>query len=57
MHVHFDHILNAQKYKNLTGGKIVISEDEKEFLSDGYFDMCEIFLRYGTLKSLNLIYW
>ncbi len=52
-HSHFDHILNAKKYKDLTGGKIVISEDEKEFLSDGYLNMSERFLRSGTLKSFK----
>lgn len=33
-HGHFDHIRKAQRYKELTDSKVVISKDEKDFLKE-----------------------
>ncbi|MBR0423479.1 MAG: MBL fold metallo-hydrolase [Clostridia bacterium] len=38
-HGHFDHISEAEKYKNITGAKIVIGKDEEKFLSDNTLNL------------------
>ena len=46
-HGHFDHILKAQKYKNITGAKIVIGEMESEFLNDDEINLSKTFYKKG----------
>lgn len=38
-HGHFDHIAQAQRYKNLSGAKIVISEKESEFTKNNALNL------------------
>lgn len=42
-HGHFDHIRKAQRYRELTGAKIVILKDEKEFTKDSGLNLSKDF--------------
>ncbi len=44
-HGHFDHILKAKKYREVTGAKIVISELDGEFTQDNLLNLSRKFLR------------
>lgn len=52
-HGHFDHILNAAEYKELTGAKIVISKAERDFVDDGILNLSSRFLKAHKLKSFE----
>ena len=42
-HGHFDHILEVKRYQNLTGAKIVIGKDEKDFPMENSLNLCSEF--------------
>lgn len=46
-HGHFDHILEVKRYQNLTGAKIVIGKDEKDFPMDNSLNLCSEFYKKG----------
>lgn len=46
-HGHFDHILEVKRYQKLTGAKIVIGENEKNFPLDNSLNLCEEFYKKG----------
>ena len=50
-HGHFDHILNAAKYREITGAKIVISKMDCEFTTNNNLNLSRKFLRHNTLKG------
>lgn len=65
-HGHFDHIRKAQRYKELTNSKIIISEDEKDFTEDSSLNLSckfgqkpipyfksDIFVNEGDIISLG----
>ncbi len=41
-HGHFDHIRKAMRYKELTGAKLMIGVNEKEFTKDRHLNLCRI---------------
>ena len=46
-HGHFDHILEVKRYQKLTGAKIVVGEDEKDFPMDNSLNLCSEFYKKG----------
>lgn len=46
-HGHFDHILEVKRYQNLTGAKIVIGKNEKDFPMDNSLNLCSEFYKKG----------
>jgi len=52
-HGHFDHILCAKKYKDITKAKIVISEADKEFLEKDELNLSKRFLKNGFLEKFS----
>ncbi len=52
-HGHFDHILKAKKYREMTGSKIVISELDKAFTQDNFLNLSNKFLRRSKGKLDN----
>lgn len=52
-HGHFDHILNAKKYRELTESKIVISELDSEFTSNNNLNLSRKFLRPNTFEQFK----
>jgi len=52
-HGHFDHILKAKKYREITKAKIVISSLENEFPSDNNLNLSNRFLKPNTLESFE----
>lgn len=52
-HGHFDHILNAGKYKKLSGAKIIFPHDDKEFIFDNHLNLSDRFLRRGAFEAFN----
>ena len=52
-HGHFDHILNANKYKKLTQSKIVISKLDSEFTSNNNLNLSRKFLRPNTFEQFK----
>lgn len=52
-HGHFDHILKAKKYREITGAKIVISELDKSFTQDNHLNLSKKFLRRSQGKIEN----
>ncbi len=52
-HGHFDHILKAKKYREITRAKIVISTLENEFPSNNILNLSSRFLKPNTLESFE----
>lgn len=46
-HGHFDHILEVKRYQELTGAKVVIGYDEKDFPMDNSLNLCSEFYKKG----------
>ncbi len=46
-HGHFDHIMEVKRYQKLTGAKVVIGEDEKDFPIDNSLNLCSEFYKKG----------
>ncbi len=46
-HGHFDHIRAAERYRVLTGAKIVICEDEQAFTKENSLNLSELFIEGG----------
>lgn len=46
-HGHFDHILEVERYQELTGAKVVIGYDEKDFPMDNSLNLCSEFYKKG----------
>lgn len=46
-HGHFDHILEVKRYQKLTGAKIVIGKDEKDFPMNNSLNLCLEFYKKG----------
>ena len=52
-HGHFDHILKAKEYRDITGAKIVISKSDSEFTNDNHLNLSNRFLRRSKIKLEN----
>lgn len=52
-HGHFDHILKAKEYRDITGAKIVISKLDSKFTSDNYLNLSNRMLRRSKVKLEN----
>lgn len=49
-HGHFDHILNAGKYKKLSKAKIVFPQGDKQFIFDNNLNLSNRFLRSNVFE-------
>lgn len=52
-HGHFDHILKAKEYRDITGAKIVISKLDSVFTNDNHLNLSDRFLRRSKIKLEN----
>lgn len=52
-HGHFDHILKAKEYRDITGAKIAISNLDSEFTNDNDLNLSDKFLRRSKIKLEN----
>lgn len=52
-HGHFDHILKAKEYRDITGAKIVISKLDSIFTNDNHLNLSDRFLRRSKTKLEN----
>ena len=52
-HGHFDHILKAKEYRDITGAKIVISKLDSIFTNDNHLNLSDRFLRRSKIKLEN----